>query len=119
MFWFKKKIKELRVPKISFVCEQDGDVECNFKNKIIPLLNERDYVQSAYLARVTYGDSNKLNVALCVRMEQKEDESLRRAIVDIFSAMFNRKEHLDMIFLRDEQENELRNVCSSFYEKNK
>jgi hypothetical protein len=119
MSWLRKKKRpeQLQVLKISFVCEQDGDTERNFKQKIIPLLEERDNIHSAYLVRVTYDNSHELNVALCIRMEQGDDSSLRKAIVDIFAAMFNRQEHLDIVFIRNEQEDELKQVCRPFYEK--
>jgi len=119
MFWLRKKKRpeQLQVPKITFVREQDGDAERNLKQKIVPLLEARDYVHSAYLVRATYDNTHELNVALCIRMEQGDDSGLRKAVGDVFATMFNRQEHLDIAFIRNEQEDELKQVCRAFYEK--
>jgi hypothetical protein len=120
MFWFGKKRKrpeQLHVPKVTFVCEQDGAPERNLKQKFIPVFEERDYIHSAYLVKVTYANPNEINVALCIKMEKDDDSGLRKAIGDIFAAMFNQKEHLDTIFIGNEQEEEIKRVCRPFYEK--
>jgi hypothetical protein len=120
MLWFKKKRRpqELHVPKISFICEQDGVPERDLKQKFIPLFEVRDHILSAYLARVSYAKPDELNVALCIRMNKKDGIDLRKAIGEIFAAIFNRKEHLDIIFIQSNQEEELRKVCQPFFEKN-
>jgi len=121
MFQFRKKRRksseQLRVPKITFVCEQDGDTERDLKQSFFPLLEEREYVHSAYLARVTYNDSHELNVALCIRMDREDGNMLRKVIGETFAAKFNQQEHLDIIFISNEQEEELKQVCRPFYEK--
>ena len=121
MFWLRKKKKkrpkQLQVPKISFVCEQDGIPEQDLSQSFIPFFQERDYVHSAYLARVTYDNSHELNVALCIRMDREDDTMLRKVIGETFAAKFNQQEHLDIIFIRNEQEEELKQVCRPFYEK--
>ena len=119
MVWFrkKKKAKSISVPSISFVGEQDGVPEQELKNNYLQLLQERQHVQSAYLARVTYGDSDAINVALCIRMECETDDALRKDLGNLFTATFNQKEHLDIAFIRDDQEEELKLVCQPFYEK--
>ena len=120
MFWFKKKrrkrTEQLRIPKITFVCEQDGNTERDLKQSIFALLEEREYVYAAYLARVKYNDSHELNVALCIRMDREDDSMLRKVIGEIFAAKFNQQEHLDIIFISNEQEEELKQVCRPFYE---
>jgi hypothetical protein len=120
MFWFRKKrrLEELHVPKVNFICEQDGIPERDLKQKFIPLFETRDHILSAYLARVSYANPIEPNVALCIRMDKKDDIDLRKAIADIFAAIFNRKEHLDIIFIQSNQEEELRKVCRPFFEKN-
>jgi hypothetical protein len=116
----KKKIKhseKLHILKVAFVCEQDGIPERDLKRNFVLLFKERDYVHSAYLARVRYNDSNELNVAFCVRMEWEDDPTLRKTIEEIFAAKFNQQEHLDIIFISNKQEDELKQVCRPFYEK--
>ena len=119
MSWFRRKkrrpTEKFNVLKITFVCEQDGIPERNLKQKFIPLFEERAYIRSAYLARVTYDNPNEINIALCIRMDQKDDEMLKKAIGDIFWHTFNEKEHLDTICISNEQEEELKQVCRPFY----
>jgi glycosyltransferase A (GT-A) superfamily protein (DUF2064 family) len=50
-------------------------------------------------------------------MEKDDDSGLRKAIGDIFAAKFNQQAHLDTIFIRNEQEEEIKRVCRPFYEK--
>jgi len=72
---------------------------------------------SAYLARVDYGDPSECNVALCIMSKIPEDIDLAEKAGRIFSEQFGTQEHLDIIFLRKEQETDLRQVCRPFYEK--
>jgi hypothetical protein len=82
------------------------------------LFKERDYVKSAYLARVAYNDDvDQFNVALCIRSECEDNQDLRKAVGDIFADTFNTKEHLDIMFIEKKQEEELMRVCPVFYER--
>ena len=120
MIWFKKKQRppeELTVPNITFIGEQDGIPEQELKSELKILLRTKDTVMSAYLARVAYSKSSEFNVALCIRSEIPEDVKLKQEAGQIFSAQFGVHEHLDIIFLRKEQETDLQQVCNPFYEK--
>ncbi len=120
MIWFKKKKrkpKEFRVRKITFIGEQDGVPEQELKSSLNILFSNKKTVMSAYLARVNYGNPNKFDVALCIRSEIPEDIALKKEAGQIFSAKFGNHEHLDIIFIRKEQETALRKVCNPFFEK--
>jgi len=121
MNWFFKKkqrsSEELSVSKINFIGEQDGVPERELKSALNLLSIKNGNVLSAYLARVEYGDPSKLNVALCIRSEKQEDIKLKREAGRIFSSQFGTHEHLDIIFLRKDQETDLRQVCKPFYKK--
>ena len=119
MIWFKKKQptpEEVTVPKITFIGEQDGVPEQGLKSELKLLFRNNDAVMSAFLARVDYGNSSEFNVALCILSEKIEDVELKKEAGRIFSAQFGTHEHLDIIFLRKEQETDLRRVCNPFYE---
>lgn len=101
---------------IYFVCEQDGEVEREFKNALLTMLGKYNNLVRAYLARVTYGeDDPAFNVALCFMIENKKDEYLLNEAVNIFESMFGAKEHLDIIFLNQEQELAIRQNCCPFF----
>src|SRR4029078_11353044 len=100
---------------VTFVCEQDGPAERELKTVLLSVLASCPNVQCAYLARVTYGQEDTSHVALCLRAP--EDLTLVRRIGDRFRETFGASEHVDILCLRDDgQEQELRQVCRSFHE---
>jgi hypothetical protein len=118
---FKRKtatppVVEMTVPQTTFLCEQGGIPEQDFKQSLIKSLSKRPHVQSAFLARVEYDNSEEFNMALCIRIEKKEDPSLKKEVGQIFTDLFKTNEPLDTMFLREEQAAEITKVCAPFYE---
>ncbi len=72
-------------------------------------------VRTAYLARLSYGESCGLSVGLCIRSTSGIDQRLQKRLGQIFTETFNSKEHLDILFIRDDQEQQLKRVCRPFY----
>ena len=62
---------------------------------------------------VIHGDANDYNVALCIRGQ--ESARLAQVISAKFAALFGRDVHLDIIFLNESQEDELRPLCRPFF----
>ena len=115
MFWKRrKKPRSFRVGRLHFIGEQVGAVEQDLMSSLGRELNGHPNVTRAYLARVSYGGSLPV-VALCLRAE-KEDESLVRVIGALFASIFSRDEHLDVLFLNENQESELARVCAPFFD---
>lgn len=120
MSWFKRKHprpKKVRPPVIKLVGEQDGSPERELKVRLIKLFGEEPTLQRAYLARTDYGDATGVNISLCVKTPMGEDMSLVSSVSTIFGEMFGSHEHLDVLFIRDDQEQQLRTVCRPFYER--
>jgi SseB protein C-terminal domain len=121
MFWFKRKKprppEKLTPPVITFIGEQDGPPERDLKTRLIELLREKPTVQRAYLARIDYGGQTGMNVALCVKSSAGEDMALVSGVSAVFHEMFGSHEHLDVLFVRDDQEQQLQVICTSFYER--
>lgn len=105
---------EMRVPQIQFVGEQDGPVEREFKQRLIEFFGHDRRVDAAYLARVAYSDATPVVVALCLRVKPEEERVLAESAAQVFSSMFGRHEHLDILFLDAQQETELSKVCPAF-----
>jgi len=70
-------------------------------------------VERAYLARVEYGDRSPYEVALCVR--GPEDPELARLVGEKFAEHFARSTHLDILFLDEAREEEVKRICPPFY----
>lgn len=104
---------EVRVPTVRFLREQDGAPEKLLKSRLVESFMHRGNVQRAYLAQVIAGDH--LGVALCVRNIGGPDRDLVREVGAIFAAIFGVREHLDILFLSDEQESSLVSVCQPFF----
>ena len=69
----------------------------------------------AYLAKVRLGNEQINSVALCVRTLFGTDNGMVEKIGTIFASVFNAQEHLDIVFLSDEQEASLITVCQPFF----
>jgi hypothetical protein len=119
MFFSKPKpvkpMEQFNAPKLTFLCEQDGEIERKLKSQLVVFLSDKPNLIRAYLARVDYGDPKAYNVALCLRCLHGEDKSLLSDIGQIFASVFGRNVHLDILFLHDGNENELSAVCKPFY----
>jgi hypothetical protein len=70
------------------------------------------------VARAEHGDEADAHVTLCLKCSFAANQSLLGKLGDIFAAMFGSHEHLDIVFLREAQERELRLVCAPFYRAN-
>lgn len=102
--------------KIVFVREQDGITEREFENLLIPVLDKYSKPVRAYLMQTIYENApHEFNVALCFMTEEREDTYLLNESIKIFKSMFGSKEHLDVIFLNQEQEETIRKISCPFY----
>ena len=106
----------IKPPRIDFVGEQAGPVEDDLKAKFRKILGKTSTVRSAYLARLSYGDTGGYSVALCIRSSAGIDHPLQKRLAQIFTDNFKRDQYLDILFIRDDQEQELKRVCRAFYE---
>ena len=107
---------ELVVPALRFVGEQDGPPERELKARLVEVFRLDSRVARAYLARVEYGDGSGMHIALCLSSSFAGfDQALVREIGGVFASLFGSHEHLDTVFLREEQEETLTQVCRAFY----
>jgi SseB protein C-terminal domain len=102
---------------VDFVGEQAGPVEEELKASFREVLNSNPTVLSAYLARVYQGKSPQQSVAVCIRSSIGEDVKLEQRLAEIFRARFRGDQRLDFLFVLEDQEARLREVCPAFYEK--
>ena len=119
MGWFKNKNsqKPQKLTRLTtrFIAEQDGSTERDLKAAFVKVFREEPTVERAYLALAEHGDGTGAHVTLAIKSSFGEDPLLVRKLMSIFSEMFNSREHLDLMFIREDQEHQLREVCTPFY----
>ena len=112
---FGKRSEQFSAPEIIFWGEQDGPPERELKSHLAELFGAEQAVTKAYLARVTYSGSSTESVALCLRPGAAPSKRVIGRVGEVFSSMFGRHEHLDIMFLTDAQEAQLAKVCKPFF----
>jgi len=100
---------------LRFIGEQDGIPEREFKERVVALLDGCGIVERGYLTRVAYEPASAEVVALCLLTQQPQD-ALLREIGAVFASMFGRDQHLNILFIDRDQEQELARVCPPFFE---
>jgi hypothetical protein len=115
-FSSRRRTEQLDVRALTFLGEQDGPPERMLKGRLSELFKPRENVLRAYLARVHYGDPKTVSVCLCLDVKDAPDEPLVEAVHSLFARHFNRAVHLDTLFLKPKQEEQLAIVCKPFYQ---
>ncbi len=104
--------------KITFLGEQDGPAEQRLKEALAVLLRLGATVSRAYLARVLY-DGKTSGVTLGLLADRAQDsEKLASQMSRAFAALLNTRAPLDIVFLNDERDAEIRKACPPFYDRN-
>jgi hypothetical protein len=109
-----ENIEEVNVSSLRFLGSQDGAPESRLKAKLVEVLKDDRNVRAAYLAKVAYGDAAQTSVALCLSSSSPNEATVSKA-GSAFASMFGAHEHLDFLFLSNDQEKELAKVCAPFF----
>jgi len=102
---------------VDFIGPQTGPGEEALKSEFRRVFSVTPTVQSAYLARIYRGTASHPSVALCLRSSIGVDYKLEDELAGIFRARFRHDQRLELLFLLEEEEMRLREVCPSFYER--
>jgi SseB protein C-terminal domain len=120
MVWFfrkKRRRPEERYERtIRFVGEQDGPIERDLKADLLHIFIASPELRAAYLVRATYDSPAGEEVILAVRSSSGDDVDLVRRIAECFGRHFSKEVHMDVMFLPEEREAEVRLVCTPFYQ---
>jgi hypothetical protein len=111
----RKLITQLRVPKFSFLGEQDGPVERTVKAQWLPILSARGEIRRAFLVRASYEGSKDVHVVLALCSNGGADLGLIEALRVPYAAIFHHDCPLDMVFANSTQESQIEKVCPPFY----
>jgi hypothetical protein len=109
--------EQFPVLDIEFLGEQEGAVERQLKDALAALLRRDPTVDRAYLARVRYDGTTDGVVLGLLTDGDDESEALIKQVGAAFAAIFNGAAHLDIIFLTDQRDTEIRRVCAASYER--
>lgn len=102
---------------VDFIGPQTGPGEEALKADFRHVLATTPTVQSAYLARIYRGNASYPSVALCIRSSIGVDDKTEDRLNAIFRSRFRQDQSLDFLFLLEEEEARLREVCPPFYER--
>ena len=103
------------VQDIVFVGEQDGPPEQQLKERLAALFERHAGVSSAYLARAII--DRRTTVILGVSAAGLDESDFAREVGAVFAAIFNRRAHLDIVFLSRDQRAAISRVCRAFYDR--
>lgn len=109
-------LQQFSTSRITFIGEQDGAYERRLKEAISVLLDLNATVTRAYLVRVSYDDGSTPSVLLgLLTHDRKASGELALQMDRAFGALFNTEAHLDVVFLDDERDCQIRKICRPFY----
>jgi len=108
--------KEIHVSEVQFLGEHDGAPERLLKGRLTEFFQRDKSVHRAYLAVAIL--DGQASVTLCLKTQSGVDRGLAEKIGAVFGMIFNAQEHLDIVFLNEQQESQVRRVCSMFFDSN-
>jgi len=110
-------IHSLSTEDITFLGEQDGPAEQRLKEALAVLLGLDASVTRAYLARVVYDDKSSGVMLGLLRDGGRDCEKLAGQMGRTVAALFNTSADLDIVFLNDERDAEIRKACPPFFDR--
>jgi hypothetical protein len=101
---------------VYFIGQQDGLIEIEFTSQVSVFLEDSGTRATAYLCRLHYGTPDQVSVAVCIASPDGEQMGVVNGISSIFQKMFGQHEHLDIIFVDNDQQSSISDVCEPFYQ---
>jgi hypothetical protein len=107
-------VDQLSTAEIAFLGEQDGPAELRLKEALGVLLRLNQSVTRAYLLHDVKTGGVTLGV---LTGDEKKDTKLVEQVDKAFAALFNTTAHLDIIFLSENKDAEIRKALPPFYNR--
>ncbi len=105
-----------RERRVEFLGEQDGEAERALKSALIAAFRSHPRIQRAYLARVGFSPRSQPVVALCLFPPASESRDVVDDVQNTFACLFADGVELDILFLSQAEDEDLRRVCPTFFE---
>jgi hypothetical protein len=102
--------------RIEFLGEQDGVGERELKASLQATFRHHPEVLRAYLARIGFSPAAEPSVALCLACKDADRSRIMDDVGQVFGLLFSSENHLDIVFLNEEQEDDLKRVCAPFFD---
>lgn len=100
--------------KMGFLCGKGGILERQLEDKLSAIFGGYD-IERAYLAMIDLGEEAAPTECLCLRSRAGEDPRLMEQIASAFNSVFDQGRELDVVFLSEDQEEEVLRACRPFY----
>lgn len=113
----KGRVQKMRIDELQVIGEQDGPPERVLKSRLIEIIRQYYEILAAYLVKVDYGKSVPQGVALCLLSEADANEQIVSQIAEVYANVFTSDVHMDIVFLRPNQESQLSSYSKSFYNR--
>lgn len=100
---------------MTLLCMQNGPVEDDLKNNLVPFLQSDMDLQEAYLLRAKYEDGSD-HVVLAL-FSTKTNIALVEKINRVFESMFASNNALDITFMNSEMQKQANAIGVPFYKR--
>ncbi len=110
------EMQSFRSKRVIFLGEQDGAPEQDLKAALISCLAKSKEVKAAYLTRISLIETPGSKVALCIYPRIDSPDAMLQCIGATFGKLFSTVEHLDILFLEDQQLIEANKVAQPFFQ---
>ena len=120
MKWFRPKIPKLQplqVSEVTFLGEQDGEAEKEFKRRLLDCFATSTTLHQAFLVRARYGNSPEVRIVLAMEANPGGHVVLRERAYKVFANMFSSTVSLDFLFLNQEQKDMISRIAKPFYRR--
>ncbi len=97
---------------------QQGPAAQALITELTPVLEQQGQIQRAYLVRASASPNGSPGVVLALRgTDPRNEMAIVEAVGAVFARLFNRDEHLDILFLDEDGEQQARTVGTPFFER--
>lgn len=113
----QKLLRAHMVSKVRFLHEQKGPYEELLTAKLSQELAAlKQLVVRAYLVRISNTNDSRSGVVLAIRTRSgREEPGLLPVVGAAFSSLFGSHQHLDILFIQEDRERAIAEVCLAFY----
>lgn len=98
-----------------FTGEQDGKLERELKSKLNQVFLNSGKPIRAYMVKVERAYGQHSSVSLCIKTNNNSDEEILIKCTDVFKSTLLKDLCLDVLFITQMQEYEIRKLCCPFY----
>lgn len=100
---------------IIFLPLYDGETELLLKEKLRFAFRFEKRIELAYLVYAQHSNTRETTIILGIKAPEEQAIIEKTAVV--FASIFDAKQHLDILFISDEQERQIQAIAFPFYKR--